>query len=155
MHRKPGGDNSIVGEMTASASEWLEVLKHRSFEDPAVVNEVIERFERAGVTPDAVAEHLADGGDALYALSHNGAGWTDAYGGDQAVALIAAEVGALMSHLVSRAASIRSSSVDALLDDFSAVTVASALGVSRQKVYDIAKSNQDREYLETTPWRKQ
>lgn len=155
MDRKPGGDTLVAGETSAAAHDWFEVLKHRSFDDAAVVAEVIERFERAGVTSSTVAEHLVDGGDALYAASQSGAGWADAFGGDQAVALIAAEVGALMSHLVSRAASVRSRGVDALLDDFSAVTVANALGVSRQKVYDIAKSTQDREYLETTPWRSQ
>ncbi|HZK05933.1 MAG TPA: hypothetical protein VFC82_08810 [Actinomycetaceae bacterium] len=155
MDRKPRGDTSVASETFAAAHEWLEVLKHRSFDDAATVNEVIERFERAGVTPGVVAEHLADGGDALYTAARDGEGWTDAFGGDQAVALIAAEVSALMSHLVSRAASVRSRSVDALLDDFSAVTVASALGVSRQKVYDIAKSTHDRKYLETTPWRQQ
>lgn len=154
MERKPRGDSLVADQLTAAADQWLEVLEHRSLDDPAAVNDVIERFQRAGVTPDAVAEHLADGGDALYAASRTGAGWADAFGGDQAAALIAAEVGALMSHLVSRAASVRSGSVDALLDDFSAVTVASALGVSRQKVYDIAKSNPDREFLKTAPWRK-
>ena len=43
--------------------------------------------------------------------------------------------------------------VEALLDEFSAVTVAGALGVARQKVYELARPNIHPEYLTTTPWR--
>ena len=61
-------------------------------------------------------------------------------GGLLAVALLAGEVAAFSAHLVSRASAVRSIAVDTLLDDFSAVSVAGDLGVSRQKVYEIARS---------------
>lgn len=98
--------------------------------------------------------HLEDAGDRLYQAAASGEeAWAVAFGGERAVALLAAEVSALMSHLVARAASVRSVCVDALLDEFSAVTVAGALGVARQKVYELARPNIDPEYLTTTPWR--
>jgi hypothetical protein len=43
--------------------------------------------------------------------------------------------------------------VEALLDDFSAVTVAGRLGVSRQKVYDIARPNPTSSFIDHAPWR--
>lgn len=116
---------------------------------------VIERFEAAGVTPADVASHLEDGGDRLYAAAASGAaGWASEFGGERAVALLAAEASALMSHLVARAASVRSVCVEALLDEFSAVTVAGALGVARQKVYELARTSVDPDFLTTTPWRR-
>ena len=36
---------------------------------------------------------------------------------------------------------MRALAVDALLEDFSAVTVAAYLGVSRQKVYDLSRAS--------------
>jgi hypothetical protein len=57
------------------------------------------------------------------------------------VALLAAEVSALAAHLNARASAVRALAVDALLEDFSAVTVAAYLGVSRQKVYDLSRAS--------------
>jgi hypothetical protein len=134
--------------------EWVRVLAHRRRDSPAAVTAVIERFGAAGVTPDQVASHLQDGGDRLYAVAASGGeGWASEFGGERAVALLAAEVSALMSHLVARAASVRSVCVEALLDEYSAVTVAGALGVARQKVYELARPSVDPDYLTTTPWR--
>lgn len=118
------------------------------------IDAVIERFRAAGVAPTEVESHLEDAGDRLYRAAASGAeGWTVPFGGERAVALLAAEVSALMAHLVARAASIRSVCVDALLDDYSAVTVAGALGVARQKVYGLARPTVDPDYITTTPWR--
>lgn len=69
------------------------------------------------------------------------------------MALLAAEVGALTAHLTSRSSAIRAVAVEALLDDYSAVTVANRLGVSRQKVYDIARPNSTTTFVDRVPWR--
>lgn len=151
MPSNPRGDNPVADAVPPA---WQAVLAHRAREPRAVVDAVIARFQAAGLTPDQVATHLADGGDRLYADARSGdTDWAQAHGGPRAAALLAAEVGALMSHLVARAASVRAVSVDALLDDFSAVTVAGALGVARQKVYDLAKTEIDPDYLTEVPWR--
>jgi hypothetical protein len=139
MTRQPGGDTS-----------WDTVLAHRP---PDTRTDVRERFESAGVAPAAVQAALEDGGDELYAAATGGgADWAKPFGGALAVALIAAEVGALTAHLTSRSSAIRAQAVEALLDDYSAVTVAGRLGVSRQKVYDIARPSGST-YIEHTPWR--
>ena len=91
---------------------------------PETREAIRERLESAGVTPDQLA-----------------------------AALIAAEVGALTAHLTSRASAVRAVAVEALLDDYSAVAVASRLGVSRQKVYDIARPGATASYLDRAPWR--
>jgi hypothetical protein len=44
--------------------------------------------------------------------------------------------------------------VDALLDEFSAVTVAAHLGVSRQKVYDLSRPTRISSYIDGVPWRQ-
>ena len=130
---------------------WDAVLAHRTPDTRAPAR---ERFESAGVPPELVRAALADGGDALFAAAVSGAaGWTDPFGGPLAVALIAAEVSALTAHLTSRASAVRALAVEALLDDFSAVTVATRLGVSRQKVYDIARPNPTSSFVDHAPWR--
>jgi hypothetical protein len=68
------------------------------------------------------------------------------------VALLAAEVSSLAAHLNSRASSVRAHAVDELLDDFSAVTVAARLGVSRQKVYDISRGGVAGPFIDRVPW---
>ena len=139
MNSQPGGD------------KWGGMLGHRSPEQRA---SVIDRLNAAGVTPDLVRATLDDGGDALHAAATSGAGdWAAPFGGPLAAALLAAEVSALSAHLVSRASAVRAVAVDALLDDYSAVAVANALGVSRQKVYDIGKGGADIPFLPTVPWR--
>jgi hypothetical protein len=98
---------------------------------------------------------LADGGDALYAAAASGlADWAAPFGGPLAAALLAAEVSALSAHLSSRASGVRSLAVDSLLDDYSAVSVAARLGVSRQKVYEISRSGLRPPYIDRVPWRK-
>src|SRR4051812_17054710 len=121
MSRQPRGDTS-----------WDGLLAHRP---PDTRQPVRERFQAAGVAPAQVRAALEDAGDELYAAAGTGdADWAKPFGGALAAALIAAEVGALTAHLTSRSSAIRARAVEALLDDYSAVTVAGRLGVSRQKV---------------------
>ena len=140
MQSKPRGD-----------TDWDVVLAHRPPEARAAVR---ERFQSAGVTAAQVRAALDDGGDELFAAATGGADdWAKPHGGPLAVALVAAEVGAMTAHLTSRSSAIRAAAVEALLDDYSAVTVANRLGVSRQKVYDIARPNPGATYLDRAPWR--
>lgn len=113
------------------------------------------RLEAAGVTPAEVLSALRDAGDALHdhATSTDDA-WSAPFGGPLAAALLAAEVGALAAHLGSRAAAVRSRAVRDLMQDYSAVAVADALGVSRQKVYDIAREVDRPPFIRTSPWRQ-
>lgn len=146
MNSNPGGDS-------LNDTGWTRVLAHRLRDGEPAVHETIARFEAAGVTPSELETHLVDGGDRLYAAAVGGEeGWAAPFGGDRAAALIAAEISALMSHLVARAASVRGVCVDGLLEEYSAVTVANALGVARQKVYGLAKPDVDPDYIERTPW---
>ena len=131
-----------------AAARPLWQLTHRPADQR---DQIAARLEDAGVTPQQLRAALADGGDALYAASRDG-GSSEAFGGDLAVALLAAEVSALAAHLNSRASAVRARAVDALLDDYSAVAVASALGVSRQKVYDISKGGPTAAFLDISPW---
>jgi hypothetical protein len=140
MNSQPRGD-----------SDWDVVLAHRPADVRAAVR---ERFESAGIGTTQILAVLADGGDELYAAATEGGDdWTKPFGGALAVALLAAEVGAMTAHLTSRSSAIRALAVDALLDDFSAVTVANRLGVSRQKVYDIARPGPTTSFLDHAPWR--
>jgi hypothetical protein len=140
MSSQPGGDNG-----------WDVVLAHRP---PDTREPVRARFEAAGVPPETVHAALTDGGDALFAAADGRtADWAKPFGGALAVALIAAEVSALTAHLTSRSSAVRALAVEALLDDFSAVSVASRLGVSRQKVYDIARPNPTSSFIDHAPWR--
>jgi len=151
MTSNPRGDNTPIGDLD---DDWVRVLAHRQREEQHVLEAVVERFRDAGVTPADVESHLRDGGDRLYAAARSrDDGWADEFGGPRAVAVLAAEVSALMSHLVARAASVRSVGVEALLDEFSAVTVAGAIGVARQKVYELAKPEVDGDYIAHSPWR--
>lgn len=123
---------------TTSVATWTEVLSHR---EPDQIPAIAARFDDAGVSIDLVRSVLADSGAALFAaLEAGGEGWADRYGGLFAVALLAGEVAAQSAYLVSRASTVRSVAVDALLEDFSAVFVAKSLGVSRQKVYEIGRN---------------
>lgn len=83
-----------------------------------------------------------------------GKDWADRFGGPLAVALLAAEVSALAAHLNARGSAVRALAVDALLDEFSAVTVAAHLGVSRQKVYDLSRPTRISSYIDGVPWRQ-
>jgi hypothetical protein len=140
MSSQPGGD-----------SDWDVVLAHRP---PDTRDPVRERLASAGVTPEQVRSALVDGGDELFraVTEKKNDDWAEPFGGPLAVALIAAEVGALAAHLTSRASAVRAVAVEALLDEFSAVAVASRLGVSRQKVYDIARPGATGSFLDRTPW---
>lgn len=130
MSRQPGGDN-----------RWEEILSHRPADQRAAV---AQRFVECGVSPNDVAAALADLGDALcQAATHPDRDWAKPFGGEVAVALLAAEVSALAARLNSRASAIRARAVDTLLDEYSAVAVAARLGVSRQKVYEIAQADVD------------
>lgn len=140
MNSQPRGD---IG--------WDVVLAHRP---PETRDAIRGRFESAGVDPERVLAALEDAGDGLFAAAASGADdWAKPYGGPLAAALLAAEVGAMTAHLTSRSSAIRAVAVNALLDDYSAVTVASRLGVSRQKVYDIARPNSTSSFLPCVPWR--
>ncbi|WP_152353246.1 hypothetical protein [Brachybacterium subflavum] len=152
MQRNPRGD---MQSPETDIDRWREVLAHRDAESPALLAEAVHRFVAVGLTPAEVRVHLEDGGDALHAAAASGdPDWAMPFGGAHAVALLASEVGALMSHLVSRAAGIRAVAVEALLEDFSAVSVAAELAVSRQKVYQIARGGLGSHHIETTPWRR-
>ena len=139
MESQPGGDT------------WATVVKHRA---PEQRDAVIVRLSEAGVTPEQAQAALADGGDALYAAARSGRpDWAEPFGGPLGAALLAAEVSALSAHLVSRASAVRALAVDALLEDYSAVAVATALGISRQKVYDLGKGGSGIPFIDTAPWR--
>jgi len=143
MTSQPRGDSTPI-------DNWP--LGHRPAEQRAAI---AARLSEAGLEPEQLASALADGGDALYAASRTGSDeWTHAFAGPLGVALLAAEVSALAAHLNSRASAVRALAVDALLDDYSAVAVASALGVSRQKVYDISKGGTMAAFLDISPWRQ-
>jgi hypothetical protein len=132
-------------------TEWAEVLAHRP---PRTCAEAVARFAEHGITPAQVRAVLADGGDALYAAASGGVdGWAEQFGGPLGVALLAAEVSAYTAHLTARAAGVRALAVDRLLDDLSAVTVASRLGVSRQKVYDLARGGLTTPFVDRVLWR--
>lgn len=152
MLSKPGGDNARAGYVQHAS--WTTVLAHR-VSDKVEIDQVVARFVGCGLTAQQVEAALADGGDSLYSAAQSGRpDWFDDFGGPLAVALLAAEVGALAAHLNWRASGVRSLAVDGLLDEFSAVTVAAELGVSRQKVYEIAKGGLRPPYIETVPWRR-
>lgn len=154
MESNPRGDT--VASNGGLGADWVRVLAHRQRDGQQMLAAVVERFRGAGVTPADVESHLRDGGDRLYAAARSGRdGWADEFGGPRAVAVLSAEVGALMSHLVARAASVRSVCVDDLLDEFSAVTVAAAIGVARQKVYELARPEIDEDYVAQSPWRSE
>lgn len=138
--------------LTAPMRSWEPVLRHRS---EAEVPEVVARLERAGLSPEVVHHALRDAGDALYTAAQGGAhGWADRFGGPLVAALLAAEISALTVHLNSRASSVRSMAVEDLLEDYSAVTVAAELGVSRQKVYEVARaSGRPSHHMSHAPWR--
>lgn len=130
---------------------WSEVLSHRP---PEERDPVAARFEAAGLSAGQVQTVLADGGDRLYAAAVAGSpGWAERFGGTLAAALLAGEVGALAAQLGRRASGIRSLAAADLLEDFSAVTVAEELGVSRQKIYEIARGGLRGPHLDTVPWR--
>ncbi len=130
---------------------WDAVLAHRPATQRA---ELARRLEGVGLTPAAVREALADGGDALFEASRSSdPSWANEHGGALAVALLAAEISAFAAHLNSRASAIRAQAVDALLEDYSAVAVAAALGISRQKVYEVSRREPTAEYINRVPWR--
>lgn len=110
---------------------------------------VAERFEGSGVAPELVERVLQDGGDALHETARGARpGWADRFGGWLAVALLSAEVSALAAHLNARGSAVRSVAVDELLEDFSAITVAAHLGVSRQKVYEISRGRREDRFID-------
>jgi hypothetical protein len=144
-------DDTMPGSV--SDAEWQSVLAHRPADDGSR-DAAAARFTGAGVTAAQVREALLDGGDALYqAAQQRTGGWAEPFGGNLAVALLAAEVSVFAAHVNSRASGIRSEAVAGLLEDYSAVTVAGELGVSRQKVYDIARAGLRPPYIDTVPWR--
>ena len=131
---------------------WADQLTHRPDEQHEAI---VERFTAAGVTAGILHDALADGGDALHAAATSGADdWANDFGGSLAAALLAAEVSLFSAHLVSRASAVRALAVESLLDEYSAVAVAAALGVSRQKVYDIGKGPSSASFIPTVPWRQ-
>ena len=125
---------------------WERILAHRPSELRAAV---ADRFVENGLTVEQVRRALDDLGDALYSAAKSADDdWTERFGGPLAAALLAAEVSSLAAHLNSRGSAVRALAVDALLDDFSAVAVATELGVSRQKVYDISRGKGTGPFIE-------
>lgn len=141
----------MIRQPRVDTPSWDSVLAHRP--DDARRG-VAERFEESGVSPDLVRLVLEDGGDSLHAAARGGdSNWAERFGGWLGVALLSAEVSALASHLNARASAVRSLAVDQLLEDFSAVTVAAHLGVSRQKIYEISRGRRDGHFIDRVPWR--
>src|SRR5687768_6128569 len=98
MSGNPRGDSVMPA---GADKQWRTVLAHRQEEPHGMLEATVARLTAAGLTPADVHVHLVDGGDALYAAATSGnVDWADSYGGARAVALLAAEVSALMSHLV-------------------------------------------------------
>ncbi|WP_341394185.1 hypothetical protein [Arthrobacter sp. G119Y2] len=148
MISHPRDDSAVSAPNTAA---WDSTLSHRPQEERAAA---AARFEAAGLSAAQVQSVLADGGDRLYAAAAAGEpDWPAPFGGTLAVALLAAEVGALAAQLGRRASGVRSLAAAHLLEDFSAVTVAEELGVSRQKIYEIARGGLRGPHLDTVPWR--
>ena len=138
MNRKPW-DDSTDGRTGTDGPGWPQVLAHRT--NPAELKEAAARFEEAGLGPSDVDAVLRDGGDALFAAASGAEpGWADPFGGLKSAALLAAELSSLTSALNSRASGIRSAAVALLLEDYSAVSVARELGISRQKVYEVGRA---------------
>lgn len=152
MNRKPWDDNHDTAPVAAPAG-WQRVLSHRTA--AADQRDAAARFEEAGLGPDDVAAVLDDGGDALFAAAAgNRTDWAVPFGGLKAVALLAAELSTLAAALNSRASGIRSVAVGLLLEDYSAVSVARELGISRQKVYEVGRAGFKPPYIETVPWKR-
>ena len=159
MSSNPRGDNEppLDAASDPMPENWRRILAHRLHGglDADSFNELVRRYTDCGIGPEQVNQVLMDGGDSLYeAVTSGDPDWADRFGGPLGAALLAAEVSALASHLSTRASGVRSIAVDALLDDYSAVTVAGELGVSRQKVYDIAKNGLRGPHLQHVPWRE-
>jgi hypothetical protein len=153
MERQPGGDTPPA-ELGGRVPGWGALPAYRDPADPGTAT-VLTRLHQAGLTPEDVLTALRDAGDALHWQATSGdADWAERFGGALAAALLAAEVGALAAHLGTRAAAVRSRAVRELLEDYSAVAVAEALGVSRQKVYDIARDVDRPPFISTSPWRQ-
>lgn len=150
MNSQPRGDSA------SADPRWERALAHRFIGAAASDSaDIIARFTECEVEPHQVEAALSDGGDALFAAAASGApDWADAFGGPLAAALLTAEVSALAAHLNSRASAVRSMAVERLLDEYSAVTVAAELGVSRQKVYEIARGGSRPSYIDKSPWRR-
>lgn len=128
MERQPRGD-----------IDWSGVLAHRPVDQRVAI---VQRFEESGTDAEQVRAVLVDLGDRLcQAAQRDDSDWAEPFGGPVAVALLAAEVSALAAYLNARASAVRGRAVEDLLDDYSAVTVAARLGVSRQKVYEIGKAD--------------
>jgi hypothetical protein len=141
----------MIRQPTVDSPPWDLVLAHRP-ED--VRGSVAERFEESGIAPELVEQVLQDGGDALHAAARGAhPDWAEPFGGWLGVALLSAEVSALAAHLNARASAVRSVAVDELLEDFSAITVAAHLGVSRQKIYEISRGRHDDNFIDRVPWR--
>ena len=156
MNSKPRGDTSPEEPNAAPSppEEWRQVLAHR-VSGGADVTDLVARYTDCGITAHQVCRVLMDGGDGLYAAATSGeSNWTEQFGGPLGAALLATEVSAFASHLNSRASGVRSVAVEALLEDYSAVTVAAELGISRQKVYEIARGGLRGPHLPHVPWRQ-
>ncbi|MBX3067463.1 MAG: hypothetical protein IT191_08735 [Microbacteriaceae bacterium] len=133
--------------------DWDDVLAYRPAGQQRA--EVRDRLAASGVTPETLSRVLADGGDELNARATMATkDWADPFGGPLAAALLAAEVSALSAHLNSRAANVRARAVEDLLDEVSVVAVASHLGVSRQKVYELGRARLGANFIDRVPWRK-
>ncbi|WP_354260617.1 hypothetical protein [Arthrobacter sp. OAP107] len=149
MEMQPQGDKRAAATIP---DEWHDALAQRVDEHSRIAT--ARRFLECGVTVEQVRAALMDGGDALFAAAHVGPEqWGEVSNGAVAVALLSAEISALMAHLNSRASGIRSVAVAELLEEYSAVSVAETLGVSRQKVYEIARAGLRLPYLDKVPWR--
>lgn len=143
MNRQPGVDNR----------SWDTVLGYRKAGEQR--SSIAQRLQDSGITPAHLTGVLLDGGDELYSRATSGdEDWAEPFGGPLGAALLAAEVSALSAHLNSRAAAVRAKAVDALLEEVSVVAIATHLGISRQKVYELGRARLGANYIDRVPWRK-
>ncbi|MBD7994011.1 hypothetical protein H9639_01700 [Arthrobacter sp. Sa2CUA1] len=151
MKRKPRDDTGSADP--PDTGDWQQVLAHRTA--AADRSDAAARFRDAGLDPSEVDAVLRDGGDALFAAAAGpDPDWAEPFGGLKAAALLAAELSSLAAALNSRASGIRSAAVALLLEDYSAVSVARELGISRQKVYEVGRAGFKPPYVETVPWKR-
>lgn len=130
--------DSPIDPTPALTAEWDAALAYRPV---AQRGEVAADLTHYGIAPDRVREHLLDGGATLWAAAQHAdddPDWAEPLGGPLAVTLLAREVMAYLDHMQSLAAEVRGRGISALLQDFSAVTVAEALRVSRPGLYGMA-----------------
>jgi hypothetical protein len=145
-----------LGTAVARAMRWREAGSAAAHAEGRPSLDATDPLDNKGIAADSLRLALEDSGAALYAAALGGEpGWADPFGGPLAAALLAAEMTSLAARLNSRAAAVRALAVGALLDEFSAVAVATRLGVTRQTVHEMSRATTQRQFMTTAPWRQE